>query len=203
VALLAEDKIVFGVDLREYPAVGELVGLRVPGQFEIHQFVEIGAAGHVGFILSHPRLARCPRAISSLSRAGHKADSPHDRRIFELWRILELLNVLHHRDQDRRVLGQVFVGREQLVEFDQSPDGSSASPYWHRAMFGRPNWPLPGRSQGISTGRPRMAPRWSGDATKTASWQGTRGEDPRPVDGRGVFALHKIADFVGLLVSLG
>jgi hypothetical protein len=53
VALLAENKIVFRVDLREYSAVGELVGLRVARQFQVHQLVEIGAAGHEDYILSH------------------------------------------------------------------------------------------------------------------------------------------------------
>src|ERR1035441_6909829 len=57
VPLLAKNKVVFRVDLREYPAVGELVGLRVARQFEIHDLVEIGAAGHEGYILSHPSQA--------------------------------------------------------------------------------------------------------------------------------------------------
>ncbi|MGA2736187.1 MAG: hypothetical protein ABSG65_01925 [Bryobacteraceae bacterium] len=61
-ALFAEDKIVFRVDLRDDPAVGELVGLCVPRQFEIHQLVEIGAAGHVGYILTHRRPAQTSAA---------------------------------------------------------------------------------------------------------------------------------------------
>jgi hypothetical protein len=55
VPLLAKNKIVFRVDLGEYPAVGELVGLRMARQFEIHELVEIGAAGHEGYILPHQR----------------------------------------------------------------------------------------------------------------------------------------------------
>jgi len=53
VPLLAENKVVFRVDLRDDPAVGELVGLRVARQFEIQELVEIGAAGHEVYILSH------------------------------------------------------------------------------------------------------------------------------------------------------
>jgi hypothetical protein len=48
VALLAKHEIVFGVDLRDDPAVGELIGLRMARQFKIHELVEIGAAGHEG-----------------------------------------------------------------------------------------------------------------------------------------------------------
>jgi hypothetical protein len=57
VPFLTKNKVVFRVDLREYPAVGELVGLRMARQFEIHELVEIGAAGHEGYILSHPSQA--------------------------------------------------------------------------------------------------------------------------------------------------
>jgi hypothetical protein len=53
VPLFAENEVVFRVDLRQYPAIGELVGLRVARQLEIHELVEFGAAGHQGYILSH------------------------------------------------------------------------------------------------------------------------------------------------------
>jgi hypothetical protein len=46
VPLVSKNKVVFRVDLGDDPAVGELVGLRVARQFEIHELVEIGAAGH-------------------------------------------------------------------------------------------------------------------------------------------------------------
>src|SRR5271163_1265310 len=52
-ALFAKNKVVFRVDLGDDPAVGELVGLRVARQFEIHELVEFGAAGHEDYILSH------------------------------------------------------------------------------------------------------------------------------------------------------
>jgi hypothetical protein len=53
VALLAKNKEVFGIDLGNDPAVGELVGLRMARQFKVHELVEFGAAGHVAYILSH------------------------------------------------------------------------------------------------------------------------------------------------------
>jgi hypothetical protein len=46
VALLAENKVVFRVYFGDDPAVGKLVGLRVARQFQIHELVEIRAAGH-------------------------------------------------------------------------------------------------------------------------------------------------------------
>jgi hypothetical protein len=39
VPLFAEDKVVFRVDLRDDPAISQLVGLRVARQFHIHQLV--------------------------------------------------------------------------------------------------------------------------------------------------------------------
>src|SRR5579862_1707374 len=57
VALFAEDEIVLRVDLRDDPAVGELMRLRVARQVEIHELVEIRAAGHVGITARGSRIA--------------------------------------------------------------------------------------------------------------------------------------------------
>jgi hypothetical protein len=53
-ALFAEDKVVFRVDLRDDSAVGELIGLRVARQFQIYELVEIGAAGHSCTLMDWP-----------------------------------------------------------------------------------------------------------------------------------------------------
>jgi hypothetical protein len=39
VALLTEYEVVFGVDLRQDPAVGQLMRLGMAGQFQIHELV--------------------------------------------------------------------------------------------------------------------------------------------------------------------
>jgi hypothetical protein len=41
VALLAEHKIIFRVDLRDDSSVGQLVRLRVARQVQVHQLIEI------------------------------------------------------------------------------------------------------------------------------------------------------------------
>jgi hypothetical protein len=51
VPFFTKDEVVFRVDLRDDSSVGELIRLRVARQFQVHELVEIGAAGHEGFIL--------------------------------------------------------------------------------------------------------------------------------------------------------
>jgi hypothetical protein len=88
VTLFTEDEIVFRIDFGDDPAVGELVGLRVARQFEIHELIEIGAAGHVGFILSHAR-PPSPVVVNWMDwpPPPKPLHQPHFSRALRAWRI--------------------------------------------------------------------------------------------------------------------
>src|SRR5579871_4852833 len=81
--LLAEDEEVFRVDLGDDPAVGELIRLRVPRQFQVHELVEFRAAGHRGYY-STPRSCKLV-ALSALTQAVPQTALSQPPRFAHRW----------------------------------------------------------------------------------------------------------------------